>query len=101
EDMLRLYKPFIHDYDYEFDTSHVRALSDRLDETERELFGFDIMSLDWRHYWLEVQVPGLAKWCLPLLRGERIPEDPPPASTPRHAPVLAPTPGCLQENTVP
>jgi len=77
EDMLRLYRPFIHDHDYTFETSHVRALSAALDETDRRDFGWDIDTLDWRDYWLDVHVPGLEKWSLPLLRNERVPEDPP------------------------
>ncbi len=77
EDMLRLYQPFIHDHDYVFRTDHIRAASDALDEADRRDFGFDIETLDWRHYWLEVHVPGLETWSLPLLRNERVPEDPP------------------------
>ena len=77
EDMLRLYKPFIHDNDYVFSTENVRDLSDELNDEEAALFGYDIRDLDWRHYWMEVHVPGLEAWCLPLLRNERIDEDPP------------------------
>jgi len=77
EDMLRLYKPFIHDNDYIYSTENVRGLSEHLDAEEKALFGYDIADLDWRHYWMEVHVPGLELWCLPLLRNERIDEDPP------------------------
>jgi long-chain acyl-CoA synthetase len=77
EDMLRLYRPFIHDHDYTFETGHVRALSAVLGGQDRRLFGWDIDTLDWRDYWLDVHVPGLEKWSLPLLRNERVPEDPP------------------------
>lgn len=77
EDMLRLYRPFIHDNDYVFCTDRIRALSDALDSEEKALFGFDIATLDWRSYWLDVHVPGLEKWSLPLLRNERIADDPP------------------------
>jgi long-chain acyl-CoA synthetase len=77
EDMLRLYRPFIHDNDYIYDNGQVLALSAALDDEERALFRFDIDEDDWRHYWMEVHVPGLEKWCLPLLRNERVDDDPP------------------------
>ncbi|GAB4198274.1 MAG: hypothetical protein OHK0013_07220 [Sandaracinaceae bacterium] len=77
EQMLRMYQPFVFDNDLELETTHVRSATDRLDAEERALFGWDVGSIDWRDYWMNVQVPGLDKWSLPLLRGERIPEDPP------------------------
>jgi long-chain acyl-CoA synthetase len=77
EDMLRLYKPFIHDNDYIFSTENVRRLSARLDAAEQKIFAFDVSDLNWRDYWMEVHVPGLEQWCLPLLKNERIDEDPP------------------------
>ena len=40
-------------------------------------FALDVESIDWRSYWLEVQIPGLDRWSLPLLSGERPPDDPP------------------------
>ncbi len=77
EYMLRLYKPFIHDNDYVFLADRVAAASAALSPADRETFGFDIEALDWRHYWVEVQGPGLATWCFPLLRGKKAPEDRP------------------------
>ncbi len=77
EDMLRLYKPFIHDNDYVFETAAVCALSARLPEAERVAFGWDIDALDWRHYWLDVHMPGLEQWSFPLMRGDKAPLDAP------------------------
>jgi long-chain acyl-CoA synthetase len=76
EQMLEMYQPFIHDNDYVFRTDRIRALSSRLQDDERDLFAFDAESLDWHHYWLEVEMPGLEKWTLPELRGEKVPQDP-------------------------
>jgi nucleoside-diphosphate-sugar epimerase len=76
-EMLRLYQPFVFDNDLELETRQVRRATDRLDDEERALFGWDLASLDWRDYWMNVHMPGLDKWSLPLMRGERIPEDPP------------------------
>jgi long-chain acyl-CoA synthetase len=77
EEMLELYQPFVHDHDPRLVTERVRGWTDALDEREREALGFDTTSIDWRDYWMNVQIPGLDKWSLPALRGERAPEDPP------------------------
>jgi long-chain acyl-CoA synthetase len=77
EEMLRLYRPFIHDHDYVFVTDAVLKATAALVPEERAAFGFDIDALCWRRYWIEVHVPGLEKWSLPLLRNEKPDEDPP------------------------
>lgn len=76
EQMLRVYQPFVWEDDLIFATSRVRAATAMLSELERSSFGFDAHTIDWRSYWIDVQMPGLDKWSLPLLRGERAPEDP-------------------------
>lgn len=76
DELLRMYQPFVFDNNVCLETAHVRAATERLDAEERALFGWDVGSLDWRDYWMKVQIPGLDKWSLPLLHGERIPEDP-------------------------
>ncbi len=77
DEMLRQYRPFIHDNDYVFETEALAEASARLSGEDRDRFGFDIEELCWRSYWMDVHVPGLERWSLPLLRGERVPEDPP------------------------
>ena len=77
QQMLEQYRPFIYEYSYTFRTDHLKAATEALNRDERALFGFDIEELDWRHYWVRVQVPGLDRWSLPLLRGEKIAEDEP------------------------
>ncbi len=76
-EMLRVYQPFVFDNDLRLETKAVREATLRLGAEERALFGWDLASLDWRDYWMNVHVPGLDRWSLPLLRGERIPDDPP------------------------
>lgn len=76
EMMLGQYKPFIEELNYCFVTANLMELSARL-AAEDEPFAFDIADLCWRDYWLNVQVPGLEKWSIPLLRGEKVPEDEP------------------------
>lgn len=77
EDMLRQYRPFIHDLRYTFITQNLADATNALSEEDARDFGFDIEDLCWRTYWLKVQIPGLEKWSIPLLRNEKVPEDPP------------------------
>lgn len=90
--MLDLYRPFIHDFDWIFDNTNLRALDAQLDADSKARFGWFGDSIDWRRYWLEVLYPGLNKWCLPLLDGGEVPEDPLPewAADPAHAVEAAP-----------
>ena len=73
--MLRQYRPFIYDYSYQFVTENLVRSTERLSDEDRERFGFDVESIDWRQYWSKVQVPGLMKWSIPLLEGKTVPED--------------------------
>jgi len=68
--MLDLYRPFIHDHSYRFCTEAVRGMSD-------PDFSWDVPDIDWRSYWIDVEYPGLRTWSIPILHGERIPDDPP------------------------
>lgn len=77
DEMLKLYKPFVFEHDPRLVTERVRGWTDALDAEERARFGFDTPSIDWRDYWMNVQIPGLDAWSLPALRGERVPDDPP------------------------
>lgn len=85
ERMLELFQPFVHDNDWCFRSDRFRALDGSLSAEERALFGSDVRTLDWRRYWLDVEWPGLAKWCLPLISGEHPPDDPAPEPLPRFA----------------
>jgi long-chain acyl-CoA synthetase len=75
EQLWKSYQPFIHDYDYRFVTTNVRQRTAALDDDERTRFGWDLEGFDWRHYWMNVEIPGLDHWSLPLLRGKDAPED--------------------------
>lgn len=72
EKMLALYSPFIHDNDWVFRTDRARALT-RNDPA----FRFDVSDVDWCHYWVDIEYPGLRKWCIPLIEGHKIEADPP------------------------
>jgi len=73
EHMLELYRPFIHDNDYRFRTDNIGALAIGV----RGDWAYEVSGIDWRHYWVDIEYPGLRKWCMPLLEGEKIEMDPP------------------------
>lgn len=75
--MLELYRPFIHDNDWLFVNDHIRGLDLALVEEERGIFGWRGDTIDWRDYWLTSLYPGLNTWCIPLLEGGDVPQDPP------------------------
>jgi hypothetical protein len=74
--MLDLYQPFIHDNDWTFLSDNVMKLSRALGDQEADL-AFAVEDIDWCDYWVNVEVPGLRKWSIPILEGESIPDDPP------------------------
>lgn len=76
EDMLALYRPFIHDGDWVFETGAVRALSARLPSDESDL-AWDVDRLCWRAYWVDIEYPGLMTWSIPILRNQPVPMDAP------------------------
>ncbi len=73
--MLELYRPFISEHDYCFHTRRIRQL-----QAADGPFVCDIEHLDWRHYWVDIEYPGLRTWCMPTLAGDKPPRD--PASVP-------------------
>ena len=77
-ELLDLYKPFIWDTHWTFSTANTRAASDRLHPVDKALHAFDTKDIVWRKYWIDVEYPGLAKWCFPLLNGETVAADPQP-----------------------
>ncbi|MCB9594586.1 MAG: SDR family oxidoreductase [Sandaracinaceae bacterium] len=77
EALWKSYQPFIHDHDYRFSTRVIRERSAELPEQERVELGWDLDDLCWRTYWMDIEVPGLDKWSLPLLAGKEAPEDDP------------------------
>ncbi|MDH5671022.1 MAG: fatty acyl-CoA reductase [Myxococcales bacterium] len=64
--LVNLYRPFMYDAHYVFES---RAL-DACRPVEPEL-RFEPERLDWRRYWIETHVPGLRRWAFPLIEGRR------------------------------
>ena len=65
EKLLELFYPFIHDYRHIFQTNSLFLY----DVREKE-FEFSIRQIDWASYWKNVQMPGLRKWCFPVIEGK-------------------------------
>jgi len=71
--MLELYRPFIYDNDYLFRTDHIGVLAEGVTGD----WAYEVSEIDWRHYWVDVEYPGLRAWCMPLLEGGKVELDPP------------------------
>lgn len=67
EKLLELFYPFIHDYTHIFQTESLYAY----DVKEPE-FRFSIDQIEWGNYWKEIHMPGLRKWCFPVIEGKTI-----------------------------
>lgn len=59
--------PFMATHNYRFSCRNVRAAYARLEAAEQALFAWNPETIDWRHYMLEVHIPGLEKNVLPEL----------------------------------
>jgi long-chain acyl-CoA synthetase len=62
-----MFRPFTVENAYIFRSDNVRSLFDRVSEDERALLTWHPEKFDWYHYWLNVHLPGLAKWVFPTL----------------------------------
>jgi hypothetical protein len=69
--LIELFEPFILLNDHVFEASNIERLNARLVASERDEFGYDVRSLDWWDYWINVHIPALRKWCYPLLEGRQ------------------------------
>ena len=67
EKIVEVFKPFIHDHCWYFESETIKAHS--VAEPE---FRFDPETISWRDYWIDVQVPGLRKWSFPAYEGKSI-----------------------------
>jgi Male sterility protein/haloacid dehalogenase-like hydrolase len=79
--LIDLFEPFILLNDHVFEAANVESLDAALLPQERAAFGYDVRSLDWWDYWINVHIPALRKWCYPLIEG-RHPEPRPARSVP-------------------
>ena len=67
EKLLELFYPFIHDYHHVFVTQSLF----KFDVKEKE-FEFNIRQVNWENYWKNTQMPGLRRWCFPVIEGKSV-----------------------------
>ncbi|MFB3903952.1 MAG: AMP-binding protein [Acidobacteriota bacterium] len=60
-----IYEPYLNLY-CRFQIDNSLRLLERLDESEREIFDFDVRQLNWRHYVQNVHIPGVKKYILKM-----------------------------------
>lgn len=67
--LVEIYEPFILEDEHVFEAENIRLLSAALPRDERDVFGYDAGSFNWRDYWINVHIPALRRWCYPLIEG--------------------------------
>ena len=65
--LIDVYRPYILQLTYTFHATNVRALYASLRESDAATHPFRPEEIDWRHYWVDVHVPGLRKHIYPQL----------------------------------
>ncbi len=81
--LIALFEPFILHNNHIFEAANVERLDAALPPEEKAVFGYDVRSLDWWDYWINVHIPALRKWCYPLIEGRQ------PEALPRRTVPLA------------
>lgn len=67
EKVFTQYLPFIHDHVYCFRTDGIRRLRTQLRAEERDRWRWAPEQIDWRHYWIDVHLRGLARHVFPAM----------------------------------
>lgn len=67
EKMFEIFMPFVYHNTFTFRARNVVKMANMLIESERELYGADIEALNWHDYWINIHIPGLAKYVYPNL----------------------------------
>ncbi|MCB0308683.1 MAG: SDR family oxidoreductase [Bdellovibrionales bacterium] len=65
--VLELFRPFIHDYRQVYVTQNLTQIHIK----EKDM-RFDPKSWDWKIYWQDIHMPGLRRWCFPVIRRETV-----------------------------
>ncbi|HVW30215.1 MAG TPA: AMP-binding protein [Polyangiaceae bacterium] len=63
--VLDNFTPFVARYDYVFRCDNTRAAFARLSAEDKRKIGWFPESIDWRHWFLDIHMPGLEKWVFP------------------------------------
>jgi long-chain acyl-CoA synthetase len=62
---LELYRPFVLENRFVFETENIRAAYEQLSERDRSLLPWGPERINWEDYWTNKQVPGVEKWVQP------------------------------------
>ena len=62
-----MFRPFTVENAYVFRSDNIRSLFESIGEDERNLLNWSPEKIDWYGYWLDIHLPGLAKWVFPTL----------------------------------
>jgi long-chain acyl-CoA synthetase len=63
--VLDNFTPFVARYDYVFRCDNTRAAFARLGQDDKRKIGWFPESIEWRHWFLDIHMPGLEKWVFP------------------------------------
>lgn len=80
ERMVEAYRPFTQTHNQVFESRFYQTMP--LEEPE---FEFKPERIDWKRWWIDVEMPGLRKWCFPKFEGREIEQHEPrhPVRLPR------------------
>lgn len=65
--MFEIFMPFVYYNKYTFIARNIDKLAEMMPEHERPMYGSPVASYNWREYWINVHVPGLARFSFPTL----------------------------------
>ena len=70
EKMFEIFMPFVYENTYTFRARNIEALRAQLVPEDHDMYGCDITRLDWRDYWINIHIPGLARYAYPNLEAK-------------------------------
>ncbi len=62
---LELYRPFMHDNRFIFETENIRCAHRQLSVHDRDLLPWNPEEIDWKEYWINNEVHGVERWVRP------------------------------------
>ncbi len=65
EQTIEQYLPFIFDNRFIFESENIRRAYTQLGVEDRRRIPWSPEAIDWEHYWLDLQIPGIEKWVQP------------------------------------
>ncbi|MCB0271993.1 MAG: SDR family oxidoreductase [Bdellovibrionales bacterium] len=69
ENLLSIFKPYTHDFVQIYISKNITKF-----QVKEKFWKYDLVDLQWKEYWMESQMPGLQKWCFPVIEGRNVPQ---------------------------